>query len=63
MNNIQTIASMIILGSVAKKIAYYDSDLVVPISRPGFYVAGAGVLHRAAAVGVDALIALEVRFP
>ncbi len=38
MNNIQTIASMVILENVAKVIGEYESDLIVPI-RPPFVVA------------------------
>lgn len=37
MDNIQTIASMVILENVAKVIGEYDSDLIVPI-RPPFVV-------------------------
>jgi hypothetical protein len=33
MDNIQTIASMVILGRVAKKVAEYDVTLQVPVSR------------------------------
>jgi len=34
MNNIQTIASMVILGDVAKMTARYETPLIVPICRP-----------------------------
>lgn len=34
MNNIQTVASMIILGDVAKTVAQYDTPLIVPLCRP-----------------------------
>lgn len=34
MNDIQTVASMIILGNVAKTIASYDISLIVPIRMP-----------------------------
>jgi hypothetical protein len=34
MNNIQTIASMVILQSVTKIVAEYDSSIIVPICRP-----------------------------
>jgi len=34
MDNIQTVASMIILGNVAKMVATYDIPLLVPICRP-----------------------------
>ncbi len=34
MNNIQTIASMVILENVARVIGEYESDLIVPISPP-----------------------------
>ncbi len=34
MNNIQTVASMIILGDVAKTVARYDTPLIVPLCRP-----------------------------
>jgi len=34
MNDIQTVASMIILGNVAKTIASYDIPLIVPIRQP-----------------------------
>lgn len=34
MNNIQTIASMVILGDVAKMTAQYETPLIVPICRP-----------------------------
>ena len=34
MNDIQTVASMIILGNVAKTIARYDIPLIVPIRQP-----------------------------
>jgi hypothetical protein len=33
-DNIQTVASMIILGNVAKMVARYDTPLFVPICRP-----------------------------
>jgi hypothetical protein len=33
-DNIQTVASMIILGNVAKMVAQYDTPLFVPICRP-----------------------------
>lgn len=33
-DNIQTVASMIILGNVAKMVASYDTPLLVPICRP-----------------------------
>jgi hypothetical protein len=34
MDNIQTVASMIILGNVAKMAARYETPLIVPICRP-----------------------------
>jgi len=34
MNNIQTVASMIILGNVARTVAQYDTPLIVPIRLP-----------------------------
>jgi len=34
MNNIQTVASMIILGNVAKTVAQYDTPLIVPLRLP-----------------------------
>lgn len=34
MNNIQTVASMVILGDVAKITARYETPLIVPICRP-----------------------------
>jgi hypothetical protein len=34
MNNIQTVASMVILGDVAKIAARYETTLIVPICRP-----------------------------
>lgn len=40
-----------------------DLDLVVPLSRPGFVVEGAGQLHQPAAVGFDGVLGLEVRLP
>jgi len=33
-NNIQTIYSMVILNSVAKMVARYDTSLIVPVSKP-----------------------------
>ncbi len=34
MNNIQTVASMIILGNVARTVAQYDTPLIVPLRLP-----------------------------
>lgn len=34
MNNIQTVASMIILGNVARMVAQYDTPLIVPLRMP-----------------------------
>src|SRR4030066_2008931 len=34
MNNIQTVASMIILGNVAQMVAQYDTPLIVPLRVP-----------------------------
>jgi hypothetical protein len=41
---------------------WIGADLVVPLTRPGFSIAGLGQLHRAPPVGFAALLGLEAQF-
>lgn len=47
MDDIQTIASMVILGRVAKRVAQYDTPLVVPSKMPVAYTMAQEVVKQA----------------
>ncbi|OGC79268.1 MAG: hypothetical protein A2145_04630 [candidate division Zixibacteria bacterium RBG_16_40_9] len=64
MNDIQTVASMIILGNVAKTIARYDIPLIVPIRMPFVVpVAEEAVRQGYSSAGrLDAFVKDNIRF-